>query len=83
MPSNDLNSYQSPFDHPVVNLPSADFSSILTIVFFLVFVGWAVYSVVAAYHWFRYGHRSWLAIPALAIHIIVSGIFILLMASGV
>ena len=83
MNENDLSSYSSPFQQPVFNLPTADFSSILTIVFFLIFVGWAVYTVVAAYHWFRYGHRSWLAIPAIGVHLVVSGLCILLIASGV
>lgn len=83
MDSNNLSSYQSPFDHPVFNFPSTDFTSILTVVFFIVFVGWSIYTVIAGYHWFRYGHRSWLILPALGIYVFVSGIFIILMASGV
>ena len=80
---NDLGNYQSPFSKPVVNVPSADFSSILTILFFLIFFAWAIYTVVAAYHWFRYGHQSWLAIPAIALYVLVSGLCILLIVSGV
>lgn len=79
---NDLNDYHSPFEQPAVNVPSADFSSILTIIFFLIFLFWAIYTVVVAYHWFRYGHRSWLAIPAIVVHVVISGLCIFLIASG-
>jgi len=83
MNATDSTAYPTPFDKPIFNLPSADFSSILTIVFFLIFVAWTIYTVVVAYHWFRYGHRSWLAIPAIVVHLIISGILILMIASGV
>lgn len=80
---NDINAYPTPFDKPAFTIPAASFSSILTIVFFLVFVAWAIYTIVVAYHWFRYGHRSWLAVPAIVAHVIFSGMCILIMASGI
>ena len=80
---NDLNSYSSPFAKPAVNVPSADCASILTIVQHNIFIVWAVYTVVVAYHWLRYGHRSWLAIPAVVVHVFISGLCIFLIASGV
>lgn len=80
---NDLNSYDSPFSKPIYNVPSADFSSVLTIAFFLIFVVWIGYSIIVAYHWFRYGHQSWLAVPAIAIHVLVSGFLIFYIATGV
>lgn len=83
MNSNDLSAYHSPFNKPVFSLPTANFSSILTVVFLLIFAVWAIYTVVVAYHWFRYGHQSWLALPAIVAHVIVSGLCIFMIASGV
>lgn len=40
--------------------------------FSLVLVLVALYTLVAIYHWMRYGHRSPLAIPAISVHIFVS-----------
>lgn len=54
----------------------------LLILFFLIFFAWVAYSLVAAYHWFRYGHSSWLAVPAIGIHVFVSGLLIIYIASG-
>ena len=39
---------------------------------YAVFAFWAVYSFVAAYHWLKYSHASWVAFPAIAVHILVS-----------
>ncbi len=82
---NTLDAYDSPFQEPLFTLPtaSADFSGILLLVFFATFVAWGIFTAVAAYHWFRYGHRSWLAVPAVGIYVAVSAVLILLMASGV
>lgn len=52
----------------------ADFSfvEILPVLFLVVFVVWAVYTAIAAYHWIRFGHDSWAATPALLTHAVVS-----------
>lgn len=76
-------SYESPFQAPLFNIVSIDPSRYLTILFFIVFAVWATYTVIAAYHWFKYGHRSWLAVPAIGIYVFVSGLAILYMASNV
>jgi hypothetical protein len=39
---------------------------------YLVFAFWAIYSLVALYHWLKYSHASWLAFPAIAVHVFVS-----------
>ncbi|MFA6408083.1 MAG: hypothetical protein WCW36_01225 [Candidatus Paceibacterota bacterium] len=39
---------------------------------YAVFAFWAVYSLVAIYHWLKYSHASWLAFPAIAAHIFIS-----------
>lgn len=76
-------SYESPFHTPVFSLPSADLHSAFAIIFLFVFAAWLIYTAVAAYHWFRYSHRSWLAVPAVGVHVFVSGMLILYIASGV
>lgn len=43
---------------------------------------WIVYSVVATYHWFRYGHSSKVATPVLATYFLGSGAFALYAVSG-
>jgi hypothetical protein len=39
---------------------------------YLVFAFWAVYTAVAVYHWLKYSHASWVAFPAIALHLFVS-----------
>lgn len=62
--------------------PSADLFSFLpsglsagvavTWVLYAIFAFWAVYTVVAIYHWLKYSHASWIAFPAIALHLFVS-----------
>jgi hypothetical protein len=39
---------------------------------YAVFAFWAVYTLVAIYHWLKYSHASWLAFPAIVLHLIIS-----------
>ena len=77
-----------PFPGPTwLNLgdgPTATFhiESLYPAIFAIVFFVWLAYTLVAAYHWFRYGHRSFLVVPMLAIHVIVSGALMLLATTG-
>lgn len=50
--------------------------------FFLVALIGVTFTLVVAYHWVRYGHRSPLSIPALALHIFVASGLLLFAASG-
>jgi hypothetical protein len=75
--------YQSPFQHSLLNLPAADLEGIFLILFFVILGAWLLYTVVVAYHWFRYSHRSWLAVPAVATHVIVSGLIMVYIATGI
>jgi len=72
---------------PLFTLPSGgshsiDISGLIPVVFLVVFLIWVAYSLAAAYHWLRYGHQSWLAIPALALHLFVSGTILIYMLTG-
>lgn len=44
----------------------------VSVIFTLAFLLWALFTMISAYHWIRYGHRSSVAIPALITHIVVS-----------
>jgi len=39
---------------------------------YAVFAFWAVYTIVAIYHWLKYSNASWIAFPSMAIHLYVS-----------
>lgn len=55
--------------------------NVLAVVFTIIFIWWAIFTLVAAYHLLRYGRESWLAVPAVALHFAVSG-WIFLFATG-
>ncbi len=44
----------------------------ITWALYIVFVFWAGYTLIAIYHWLRYSHASWLAFPAIAVHLLLS-----------
>jgi hypothetical protein len=69
---------------PFMQASRATFSTVqvLEIVFALVFAVWAIYTLVVFYHWIRYGHSLKAGIPALIIHLVVSGALFLFAASG-
>ncbi|MFA6502735.1 MAG: hypothetical protein WCT45_00570 [Candidatus Paceibacterota bacterium] len=39
---------------------------------YAVFAFWAVYTLVAIFHWLKYSHASWVTFPAIAVHLAVS-----------
>ncbi|MEK7602402.1 MAG: hypothetical protein AAB472_02860 [Patescibacteria group bacterium] len=45
---------------------------IIPVFFTLVFVVWTIYTIVAAYHWFRYANNFIVAATAMAMHLFVS-----------
>ncbi|HRH55917.1 MAG TPA: hypothetical protein PK609_03570 [Candidatus Paceibacterota bacterium] len=67
---------------PPVFLMGASTDGVLSIVFLVLFIIWTIYTLVAAYHWLRYGHRSAVAIPALIVHVVVSWLLAGYAASG-
>lgn len=73
---------------PLVPLASPAFlenvnaDQVVSVVFALLFILWALYTLITAYHWLRYGHRSSVAIPALITHVVVSGYLALYAVSG-
>lgn len=65
-----------------ISLESVDVPALAPVFVLLVFIAWAAFTAVAAYHWFRYAHRSWMAVPAIAVHVAVSGMIALYALSG-
>ncbi|MFZ1987569.1 MAG: hypothetical protein WAV21_00845 [Minisyncoccia bacterium] len=55
---------------------------IATFLFWIAVCVWGIYSLVATYHWFRYGHRSPITIPVLLVHVAVSGMLLAFAASS-
>jgi hypothetical protein len=41
-------------------------------VLYAIFAFWAVYTLVAIYHWLKYSHASLVAVPAIALHLALS-----------
>lgn len=39
---------------------------------YAVFAFWALYTLIAIYHWLKYSNTSWVAFPAIAVHILIS-----------
>ncbi|HYD93667.1 MAG TPA: hypothetical protein VEB18_04430 [Candidatus Paceibacterota bacterium] len=70
-----------PVPNLMPNLPGASIETILAIVITIVFIWWAIFTLVAMYHWFRFARDSWLAVPSIALHLFVSG-WIFIFATG-
>jgi hypothetical protein len=83
LPSNTADSplmyMQSPFGSFFAH---ANQGEILAITLALIFCTWLLYTWIVTYHWLRYGHKSWITVPALTTHVIVSGILFLIALAG-
>lgn len=67
---------------PVIQVAALPITQIVPVVFFLVFFIWLVYSLVASYHWLRYGNDTTVALCALSVHFIVSALLAIYAVSG-
>ena len=72
---------ETTFD-PYSFLGMIDVQSAVSIAFLVLFIVWALYTIISAYHWIRYGHSSAIAIPALTVHVVVSWLLAGYAASG-
>ncbi len=56
-----------------LHLPGAiSAGAVTTWALYAVFAFWAIYTLVAIYHWLKYSHASWVAFPAIALHLFIS-----------
>jgi hypothetical protein len=74
--------FASPVPSVAALLRGIDLVQVVSVAFAVLFVVWIVYTLVTGYHWLRYGHKSAVAIPALIVHVIVSGYLALFAVSG-
>jgi len=49
----------------------------------LVFIIWVLYTIVAFYHWLRYGDSLTASLAAMAMHLVISGTLALFAVSGI
>ncbi len=73
MPEQPLQPFAFPSASLFSYLPSG-FSAgiVITWILYAVFAFWALYTLVAIYHWLKYSHASLAAFPAIALHLFVS-----------
>lgn len=77
-----LQGVSSPFDAFAPLLAYVPLAQIVPVLFALLFIFWAVYTAIAAYHLLRYGHGFSVAVPALITHVIVSFLIAIFAVSG-
>ncbi len=58
------------------------FSSLPLLILSIIFLFWAVYTLVAVYHWIKYSHAALIALPAIGVHLFISLAFISYALSG-
>lgn len=64
-------------------VPALPLAQVVPVFFFLVFIIWAIYTLVAAYHWLRYSNNTTLALCAITAHLIVSAWLAVYTVSGI
>ena len=65
-----------------IHVASLPFAQVAPVAFFLIFFVWAVFTIIAAYHWFRYSNNSTAALTMMSVHLIVSAWFAIYAVSG-
>lgn len=54
----------------------------ISVIAWVLFAIWLVYTVIASYHLLRYGHSTTVAVPAIITHVFVSIVLALFIVSG-
>lgn len=67
---------------PTLTNVALDPSAIFSVLFLFIFLWWLIYTLVAIYHWLRHASESWVAVPAIALHLFVSGFLIFYATAG-
>jgi len=65
-------------------LPNNMFSAGLLVEWFLfaVFTFWAIFTLIAIYHWLKYSHASVVTFPAIGVHLVISFVLATYALSG-
>ena len=72
MPDQPLRAFAPPADLLKYLPAGLSVGMVVTWALYAVFAFWAIYTLVAVYHWLKYSHASWVAFPAIAIHLFIS-----------
>jgi membrane protein YdbS with pleckstrin-like domain len=68
---------------PAIALPEGiSLTTVFSVLFALIFLFWLVYTLIVIYHWMRHAPDSWISVPAVAVHLFVSGWLIFYATSG-
>ena len=65
-----------------LTLPAIPVAQFVPLFFTLVFIVWAIYTVVAFYHWLRYGDNIVISLGAMGMHLFVSSALAIYAVSG-
>lgn len=63
-------------------VPALPLEQIIPLFFTLVFIIWAIYTIVAFYHWLRYGDNIVISLGAMGMHLFVSSTLAIYAVSG-
>jgi hypothetical protein len=66
-----------------INVAALPITEIVPVFFFLIFFVWAIYTIVAAYHWFRYSNNTTMALTVMTTHLVVSAVLAIFTVSGI
>ena len=72
MPNQPLRAFAPPADLLKYLPAGLSVGTVVTWALYAVFAFWAMYTLVAVYHWLKYSHASWVAFPAIALHLFIS-----------
>lgn len=72
MPDQPLRPFSPPAFLDQLQFSGISQATIVTWVLYAVFAFWAIYTIIAMYHWLKYSHASWVAFPSIAAHLFVS-----------
>jgi len=61
------------------NVPNIE--TVLSVLVTIIFIWWLIFTIVVTYHLLRYARDSWVTVPAIALHFIVSA-WIFVFATG-
>ena len=79
LPSAPLDGISSPFSF----LPRIESAyDLVSLLFTAIFILWLIYTAVSIYHWVRFGHNSWIAVPAIGLHLFISVVLMFFATSG-
>ena len=58
--------------HLSVAFPNFSIGTVTIWALYVIFAFWAIYTLVAVYHWLKYSHASIVAVPAVTLHFALS-----------